>query len=355
MFNINTLAGALVGMAVCWLLLRVTIRVAPHIGLVDCPAAHKIDVRQTPLVGGIAMSIAFFFAVLLLDHGLTPYRFLFAGIMLLVLVGVLDDMRELPPEKRVWAQIAAALLMVAGGGVVLEDLGHLVALDWIFQTGYLAWPFTVFATVGVINALNMSDGLDGLAASMALIALGGVGVLAWWGNDDQVLSMLIVTGSVLVPFLALNLRRGRSALVYMGDAGSMFLGFLLAWFLVQVSQGEQRLMAPVTALWLFAVPLIDTVTTAVRRAFLGRSPFLGDRQHLHHLLLAAGLTRKQTLLVIILFAFGAAAVGLTGELAPLTEPLMFGAFVALFAIHFWITMRAWRTGQLLQWALKESP
>ena len=338
--------GGVVGALLCWLLLRVGARVCRHIGLVDHPGGHKCHTRPTPLVGGIAMSVAFFFAVLLLDFALTPYRFLFAGIMLLVVVGLLDDLRELPPEQRIWAQILAALLMVGGGGVVLDDLGYLVASEWLLSLGVLAWPLTVFATVGVINAMNMSDGLDGLAASLALITLGCLALFAWRGADYGTLGVLVMLASVLLPFLIINLRPDGPALVFMGDAGSMFLGFSLAWLLIQISQGEGRLMAPVTALWIFALPLMDTVTLLIRRSVLGRSPFLGDREHFHHLLLSAGYTERQTLLLMVVLAAAAAALGVAGELLDVPEPWMFGGFVALFGLYVWITLHMLRRRRL---------
>jgi UDP-GlcNAc:undecaprenyl-phosphate GlcNAc-1-phosphate transferase len=332
---------------VCWILLRVASRVARHIGLVDHPRGRKQHSQPTPLVGGIAMSIGFLVAVLLLDYGLTPYRFLFAGITVVIVIGVLDDMHELAPESRLWAQVFAALLMVGGGSVVLEDLGFLLSSDGLLLTGMLAWPITVFASVGVINALNMSDGLDGLAAAITLVVLACLAAFAWAAGDYRILGLVAILAAVVAPFLALNLRPDRPALVFMGDAGSMFLGFVLAWLLVQASQGEQRIMAPVTALWLFALPLLDTVSTLIRRLLLGRSPFLGDREHIHHLLLAAGLTEKQTLTVLVAFASVAAGCGLAGHFLAIPEPWMFSAFLALFGLYLWGTMRAWGRGRLL--------
>jgi UDP-GlcNAc:undecaprenyl-phosphate GlcNAc-1-phosphate transferase len=296
------------------------------------------------------MFVAFSLAVLLLDVPLSSYRMLFAGALILVVVGVLDDLHELPQGQRFAAQILAALLMAAGGGVVLEDLGHLVSSGWVLSLGVLALPVTVFATVGVINAVNMSDGLDGLAASLALVTLCALGVLAWRGDAYHGVGVLLLLSLVLLPFLALNLRRSGRALVFMGDAGSMFLGFVLAWFLIEFSQGEQRLMAPVTALWIFALPLIDTVAMMARRVMLGRSPFLADREHFHHLLLAAGLGEKQTLALMLLLAIAAAGVGLAGEFLAVPEPWMFIGFAALFGVHFWTVMRAWQSKRLLRWA-----
>ncbi len=134
----------------------------------------------------------------------------------------------------------------------------------------------------------------------------------------------------------------------MGDAGSMFLGFVLAWFLIQLSQGENRLLAPVTALWILALPLIDTVSMMVRRIRLGRSPFLADREHLHHILMAAGFTPKQTLVLMVLVAFTATGIGLVGHLVGAPEHWMFLGFIALFTLHHWAVMRAWRLKRFLR-------
>lgn len=293
------------------------------------------------------MFIAFAFAVLTFDVSLSSYRLLFAGALILVVVGVLDDFQELSAAQRFGAQIAASLLMTVGAGVVIGDLGRLISPDWTLSLGILAVPVTVFSTVGVINAVNMTDGLDGLAASLVLVTAGALGVVAWMGGEPEAMGMLVLLVAVVLAFLLFNLRINGSALVFMGDAGSMFLGFVLAWFLIRFSQGDDRLLAPVTALWIFALPLIDTVSTMVRRLLLGGSPFLGDRGHFHHLLLAAGFSRKQTLAAMIFLALSAAGVGLACELHGVAEHRMFFGFLALFALHFWVIMRSWRTKRFL--------
>jgi len=223
--------------------------------------------------------------------------------------------------------------------VVLVDFGHLIGSGDLLSLGYLAVPLTVFSIVGVVNALNMMDGLNGLAASLVLITVIGLGVIAWSGGNTRDIGMLWLLGAALLAFLMFNVRFNRHALVFMGDAGSLSLGFILAWFLVALSQGEQRLLAPVTALWLFALPLIDAVSTMVRRILLGRSPFLADQEHLHHILLAAGFSPKQVLILMLLIALAAACVGLAGHFLGVPEHWMFLGFICLFALHFQIMMR----------------
>lgn len=329
------------------LFLRILKPVARHIGLIDHPRVDTVHDLPTPLVGGIAMFIAFALAVLSFDVSLSPYRLLFAGVLILVVVGVLDDFRELSPRQRFAAQIVASLAMSVGAGIAIGDFGRLISPDWTLSLGILAVPVTVFSTVGVINAVNMCDGLDGLAASLVLVTAGALGVVAWTGGELEACGILVLLGAVVLAFLVFNLRLDGNALVFMGDAGSMFLGFVLAWFLIRFSQGADRLMAPVTALWIFAVPLIDTVSIMLRRMLLGRSPFLGDREHFHHMLLAAGFSPKQALALMLLLALAAAGVGLTGEFAGVSEHWMFLGFLALFGLHFRIVQRSWRENRFL--------
>lgn len=146
---------------------------------------------------------------------------------------------------------------------------------------------------------------------------------------------------MILAFLLFNLRLRGRALVFMGDAGSLFLGFVLTWFLVALSQGEQRLLAPVTALWLFALPLVDTLSMLARRMLRGRSPFLADQEHFHHILLAAGFGPGQTLVLMLLLALAAACIGLAGHFLGVSEHWMFFGFLGLLALHFRMIMRTW--------------
>jgi UDP-GlcNAc:undecaprenyl-phosphate GlcNAc-1-phosphate transferase len=167
------------------------------------------------------------------------------------------------------------------------------------------------------------------------------------GGDSAALSVLLLLASVILAFLLFNVRISGRALVFMGDAGSMFLGLALAWFLIGFSQGEGRLMSPATALWIFALPLIDTVSLMLRRMICGRSPFEADREHFHHILRAAGFSRKQTLAVALTLALTAAAVGLGGFFLGVSEQWMFFGFLSVFGLHFWMVMRVWRVKRFL--------
>ena len=173
------------------------------------------------------------------------------------------------------AQIIASLIMIYGAGVVITDIGAVSFSGNVVYLGWLSVPFTVFATLGIINALNMCDGLDGLSGSLAFISLVGLFIGAISGQMNSNVILLTFLGAGVLGFLMFNLRifRRKHASVFMGDAGSMFLGFALTWFAIHLAQGMNRTITPATALWFLMLPIFDTVAMIFRRLVKRRSPF----------------------------------------------------------------------------------
>lgn len=296
------------------------------LGLLDRPGQHKAHRDPVPAIGGVGITLGVVLAWLLAPA--TAPAVLPLGLLGLLVVGLLDDRRGLGPGVRFVAQAGFALGMAWLGGVALRDFGALLRADSVLHSGWLALPLTVFCCVGVVNALNMIDGSDGLAGSLSLASLLALGLLA--AQDGHPLGGLLLAGAAAVAaFLAFNLRIGRPARVFLGNGGSMVLGGLLAWAAVALTQGEARVLAPTTALWLLAVPLIDTVSVMWRRIAAGRSPFAADHQHVHHLLLRAGLSVNATLGVLLAVQLACIATGIAMEHQGLPEPLRAGGFLAL--------------------------
>jgi UDP-GlcNAc:undecaprenyl-phosphate GlcNAc-1-phosphate transferase len=317
--------------------------VAMHIDLVDRPGERKTHGGEVPLTGGIAMFIGLLLAILTLDSSLSWLRAFFIGSVILILTGVLDDLHELSTTARFVAQIIATSIMAVMGGVVLNDFGYLLSTGFILETGWLAVPVTVFAAIGVINALNMLDGIDGLAGFITLVSIIGMGIVSAMSGDTNTLLILGLFAAVVVAFLAFNLNCDDDGCsrVFMGDAGSMFLGFVLSWFFISLAQGDERAMAPVTALWLFAVPLIETLTMMIRRVRKGRSPFSADMEHLHHMLELSGYSRRKTLLFIVSAALVFMVIGLAGHFMQVAEPLMFYSFLLAFGVYLFFVKYKW--------------
>jgi UDP-GlcNAc:undecaprenyl-phosphate GlcNAc-1-phosphate transferase len=295
-------------------------RFAPALGWLDHPDERKAHAEPIPPVGGLAWFVGFALGCFALGFDGPPVSALLVALGALVMLGIVDDRQPLPSGLRFLMQVLLVLLLAAFGGLKLYDLGQLLWPDWTLALGWAAIPFTVFACVGVINALNMADGMDGLAGWLAVVTLSVVAAFAHYGGQPVLGMISLLAIAALLPFLWLNTRWPwrRRASVFLGDAGSMSLGLLLAWSLVQGAQGPERLFAPATALWLCAVPLIDTVSVMLRRIAARRSPFAPDQQHLHHLFLRAGFSVRQTLLGVLAIAL--ALAGLGAGLAALGAP-----------------------------------
>lgn len=308
---------------------------ALRLGLLDHPGGRKGHSESTPLIGGVAIFLAFSLSVLLLDAPLGGWRPFFFASLLVFIIGLLDDFGELSAAWRFIAQLSAMLIMVFWADLRLTELGGLVGGEAL-QLGWLAVPFTLFCGAGVMNAANMVDGMDGLLGLLLLVLFGVLAALAWRAGlvvDARLLSLLC---AVLAVFLLFNFRfaERRHARVFLGDAGSLFLGMSAAWFLIRFSQKPVDLIRPITAVWLFAVPLLDTVTLMIRRHRRGRSPFAADREHIHHLLHAAGFSVRSTVLIIVAASLLFATIGLAGQWAGVPEWVMLVAFLLLFAIYY---------------------
>ena len=292
-------------------LLRNTAR---RMGLVDYPGGRKQHEGAVPVVGGIAIYGAFAFSALLITQSqpLYPFRSLLGGMGVLVLAGVLDDMHDLSAFAKLAMQCAAALLMASWGGVYVAELGDLFGLGGNLGLGNFAIPFTLVCVLGIINAINMTDGIDGLAGGLTLVSLLGFAVLFVALKLPSHLLMVSILIGAIVGFLCFNLRHPLrpQANVFLGDAGSMALGFALCWFAVSLTRVPTTRVPPIAIVWLIAVPLIDMGVVILRRALSGRSPLSADREHLHHLLLRAGLSYAATTWTLLVAAALSAGVGL---------------------------------------------
>lgn len=320
--------------------------IAANIRLMDYPNQRKDHVGAVPLVGGIAIWIAF--TISLLFVGLdTKILYLVISGGILTAVGALDDAKDLSPKWRLVLHVFAALIMCVLGGVVVQSLGELIIPGKELSLGYFAIPFTVFAVVAIINAANMSDGLDGLCALQIVIPLAGLAVLSGINGDREHFLPLIAICGCLCAFLTFNLRtswRSRAS-IFLGDAGSNLLGLILAWFLIDMSQGENAILQPVAVLW-FAVPLIyDTVEVVTRRLLRGMSPFAADKEHLHHVFLMAKFSVTETVLTLGGITLIGVLIGMSTTIFVVPESALFATFV-LFGLlflrwifHTWSAMR----------------
>jgi UDP-GlcNAc:undecaprenyl-phosphate GlcNAc-1-phosphate transferase len=308
---------------------------AESIGLVDRPSQRKQHVGNIPLIGGLAA----FFGVLVSAyfdgqfHSFT--NILLATAAVLALIGALDDRVDLSVRSRLLVQTGAVLTMVICTGVYVHTLGHLFGYE--LELGVLGIPLTLVAVIGLLNAFNMMDGIDGLAGMLALVSIGAIVLFQGLSHWPSVVVLLLLA-SALLPHLAANLGLVGNK-IFLGDAGSMVVGYLLAWTLIHLSQGRQPQLSTVDVLWCVALPIMDTLAVMARRMREGKSPFKPDRGHIHHVLLDAGLSPRTALVALVGLAVMLVFIGTLARhgLAPGSNLL---AFVALTVTYIAVIGRA---------------
>ena len=338
----------LISISVAFASLLVLRPFALAIGLVDKPSERKLHSGSVPLVGGIAIFVTVVAYVLFspsLSQKVLP---LLATGSILFLVGVVDDYRPIGVRIRIFIQVVCVLLMVWMTDLKIETLGSLLGFPEI-SLGFMSIPLTVLAVVGVTNAFNLVDGIDGLAGSLALVAIAGILIFQSQLGTYRDYGYIVALGAALIPYLILNIWGGSKFKVFMGDAGSLFIGFVIVWTLIHQSQSGAVKITPSSALWCIAIPLIDTVGVMSRRIFKGDSPFKPDRNHLHHILMRAGFSSFGALILIVSVSTMLLVVGLLLEAyAPY---LSFPGFLIVFALYTLLLLRAWK----VQKFLKKSP
>ena len=325
------------------LIIRLTVSLMYAFNLADKPDdVHKLHDIHTPFVGGIGILAALSYAfMIVINH--YPEHFqkcivLVTCSILIFITGFIDDAVKLSYKLRFLIQAAVALIMILAGGVVLEELGALL-LGSPLHLGVFGVIFTLIAIVGGINALNMIDGVDGLSGSIALASLLLIGVTAYIAQDQH--NMILISALIggVIGFLYFNVRHlyQQYARVFLGDNGSMLLGLMFAWLLVDLSQEPNPAITPVTAVWLFSVPLMDMFGVMLRRVCAGQSPFTADRQHLHHLLMRSGFRVNEIVFTMVFLHSLLGIIGLAGMYLDIPEFAMLLGFIMLSIGYFYLT------------------
>lgn len=281
--------------------------IAIDINLVDIPDDRKQHDGSVPLIGGLSIYFGLMVAIYITQPLPDNLFYLLMTASLVLLIGLLDDLKDLGIWPRILVQIISCVLLLLFTDTCITSFGSPFGSNEI-ELGKLAIPFTIFAVVGLVNAFNMSDGIDGLAGSLAIVTIIGIILFDAVTKNPPLLGFLLMFSAALLPYLFTNLISAQK--IFLGDAGSLLIGFILAWILVFLSQGDSRSMVPTSVLWCVAVPVIDTFTVCFQRIRTGKSPLSADRQHFHHLLLDAGFSPKKALLIILFFASSLLVLGL---------------------------------------------
>lgn len=274
-------------------LIPVFSRVAGKMHALDVPDWRKVHGQPVPRVGGLAMAIgAVVSALLWVQSGSFVHAYLI-GASIIVLVGLFDDIKGIDYRAKFAGQIAAALVLIFVGGIKITTLGTLLP-ETVVLPDWFAIPFTLVVIVGVTNAINLADGLDGLAAGICLLSLGSLGYLAFLEGDTIIALLAVTLSGAILGFLRFNTF---PATVFMGDTGSLLIGFSVIALTLNLTQGQTPL-SQLLPLLIIGFPIIDTVTVMVERLVQRRPLFVADKNHLHHKLIGLGFFHTEAVLVI---------------------------------------------------------
>ncbi len=261
--------------------------------IVDLPNTRKIHSLPMPKSGGISMAAGVFIPVMLCVSQSRLMSSILIGASVIVLFGLMDDIREMDYKQKFLGQTIAALVVILHGGVQIRCLGDLLPYNYVMPD-MLCIGLTLIVIIGVTNAINLSDGLDGLAGGISMLSFIVMGFLALrCGNMLIAVMCAAVTGAIL-GFLRYNTH---PAVLFMGDAGSQMLGFLAITFAVVLTQSNTP-YSRLLPLLIIGFPILDTLFVMVERIVRGRSPFKADKNHFHHKLIQLGLFHSETVPVI---------------------------------------------------------
>lgn len=286
------------------ILTPLVMKFAYRIGAVDHPNYRKVHAAVMPRIGGLAIFGAFAVGYLILrpedDHAMG----ILIGAVIIIIIGFLDDMLDITAKAKMLGQIAAALVVVTYGDLQINFIN--LPFYGQFDFGYFSIPITILWIVGIANAINLIDGLDGLAAGVSTIALISITVMAVIMGDVFVIATASILAASSLGFLFFNFHPAK---IFMGDTGSLFLGYMIA-VLALLGFKNVAVVSLVIPIIILGVPISDTFFAIVRRIRMKQPVSAPDKSHLHHCLLRAGFSHRQTVLIIygLAILFGVAAV-----------------------------------------------
>lgn len=271
---------------------------AERFRVMDMPGERKVHEHPVPRIGGVALAVGACATIAWwVPKDITMLSILL-GSMIIVIFGVWDDCADLSYRTKLMGQVLAALAVIFVGGIQFNSM------PFLLDTEIPVWvsiPLTLFFLVGVSNAVNLTDGLDGLAGGLSFLTLLGIAYMAYLSNDLIVLSLTVPFLGALLGFLRYNTYPAR---IFMGDGGSQLLGFIMGVLAILLTDSSRGPFSPSLILFLLGLPFLDTLGVTGQRLAEGRSPFIGDRAHIHHKLLRVGLTHYEAVTVIYVIQAG---------------------------------------------------
>jgi len=324
--------------------------IAGSLGLIDAPEGRKQHEHGTPMVGGIGIVAGLLTLAVTLPAFFMAHWVIFACVVVLMVLGILDDIAKIHSAVRMLVQIGVGIALHFEANLPFLSVGDIWFIGDL-GLGPYALTFTCIAVVGGINAINMMDGLDGLCGLLVAVAVSFVAALAYQAGDQALLTLALVVLAVVGAFLLVNYRfpwNGR-ARAFLGDHGAYVLGFLITVLFLMASQGSYKggaqVLTPVTALWLLFIPLIDIAHVIWVRSRSGRWPVSDDRLHIHYLLRDQGWSVSSVVNRLGLSAFLLGSFGVGLYLTGVSESWSYVMFMACCVGYFVLTNRMVNRGE----------
>ncbi len=332
----------IIGIISFFILLTIFYYVAPFLKLIDEPNSRKRHKGNIPLIGGLIIYLNLFIFMFYFEIGDNMRTVLLTSIILLIL-GALDDVIELGIIFRLIAQFACCLIVI-GSGLLITHIGDYMMMPKL-EIGIFSIIFTIFCVIGLTNSFNFIDGVDGLCASLALISVVFILIISLLDKSYIYLiefEYLILFSIILILFIFFNINNRFK--IFLGDAGSMFLGFFISWLLIMTSQGYEtssgikEIIHPVLALWCVTLPVFDIFSVIIKRILINKNPFKPDRRHIHHILLQLGFDNTQTLFLILILSvvlncFGLLIYYISGPLPALVSFILLLITYVIFMLQ----------------------
>jgi UDP-GlcNAc:undecaprenyl-phosphate GlcNAc-1-phosphate transferase len=323
--------------------LPLLVRCAGRWRIIDLPGERKVHTRPIPRVGGLAMVCGVAAAALLTMHLEGPDRWFLLAAGVLAAFGAWDDWADLDYRIKLAGQLLAVFLVVILGDVQIRAL---TLDDSITLPGWVSVPLTVLFLVGITNAINLADGLDGLAGGTTFFCLCAVALLSSAGESGTSAALALAFAGAVLGFLRFNTY---PASVFMGDAGSQLLGFAIGVLSIRATQSGASQISATIPILLLALPILDTLSVMAQRIGEGRSPFRADKNHIHHKLLALGFGHHEA--VMMIYAIQGALFVTAYSLRFESDLLILAVTSAFFAVSIAIFQLALRTG----WRFRAAP
>ncbi|MCB9989659.1 MAG: undecaprenyl/decaprenyl-phosphate alpha-N-acetylglucosaminyl 1-phosphate transferase [Rhodospirillales bacterium] len=331
-------------------IMPLAMRMAKVTGFIDVPGGRKKHEQPVPPVGGLVLFPVFVIMAALAGSAFPGFSALCMAIVILLATGALDDRFGVPAWTKFMVQFVAAFLIVVPGQASVAGLGNMFGFGEVWL-GFMTVPFAIIATVLLINAVNLMDGLDGLAGGKGLIVMFWLAVGCVLSGETGFLAPILVLMGCLSGFLVYNLRHPfrKRASVFLGDAGSLALGAALAWFSIHLARfGHGEIIEPIAVAWVLALPIFDTCAQFARRMGEGRHPFDADHHHFHHHFINEGVEMAHSTAVILILAFITGLIGVLGTRLGVPLPFLTYTWIVLLFVHMFLSRQPHRIQRIIR-------